>query len=194
MKNKYIKMIKVVAGVLFNKSKIINTVIPDSYKKNIKEIDYEKLKQLKIKNLIFDIDNTITKVDDKNIDKEIIDFFQNLKLNEFNIMVMSNNHEERVIPVAKALDVPYLADAKKPNKEAYEKALKILKCKKEEIAMIGDQMLSDVVGANEYEIYSILVDQLSQKNNIQTGTAKFLQDMIVKKLKNKNLFNYNNYY
>lgn len=194
MKNKYIEMLKVFFGVILNKRKTINSVIPNCYQKNIRKIDYDKLMSLKIKNLIFDIDNTITKVDDIKIEKETIKLFKTLKEKDFNILLMSNNSEDRVIPISKILMVPYLANAKKPNKDAFEKALKILNCKKNEVAMVGDQMLSDIVGANEYGIYSILVDQVSKKNNIQTSVAKLLQDIMVKKLQKEKKFKYKKYY
>jgi len=95
---------------------------------------------------------------------------------------------------AKILDVLYLSDAGKPALKAYERILHLLKCNKKGVAAIGDQMITDIVGAKKYGIYAILVDQLSEENNIQTGTAKKLQDRIEKKLKKKKLFQYGKYY
>jgi len=194
MKNKYAKMIYIFLGVLLNKKEIITSIVPNNYKKNIKEVDYDKLWNENKKYLIFDIDNTITKVDDITIDKETIKLFKTLKEKDFNILLMSNNSEKRVIPISEKLNVPYLANAKKPNKEAFDKVLSTFDCLKENVVMIGDQMLSDIVGANEYGIYSILVDPVSKKNNIQTGMAKLLQDIMVKKIGKKKIFQYKKYY
>ena len=92
------------------------------------------------------------------------------------------------------MDVEVLANAGKPNQTIYKKALDILNSKKENTVAIGDQILSDVVGAKKYGIKSILVDQLSQENNIQTGMAQKLQKFMIKKLTKKKLFKTGQYY
>ena len=87
-----------------------------------------------------------------------------------------------------------MGKADKPEKKAYEQALQILNAKEKNTAAIGDQMLSDIVGAKKINITAILVDQLSSKNNLQTGLAQKLQKFIVKKLNKENRFKYYNYY
>ena len=119
--------------------------------------------------------------------------FQDLKQN-FKILLISNNHKERVEPVAKQLNVKALWDAGKPENKVYDKALEMLNSSKENTVAIGDQILSDIVGANKYGLKSILVDQLSKENNIQTGMAQKLQKHMVKKLTKKNLFKKGKYY
>ena len=132
--------------------------------------------------------------DDLNIPQETTILFQNLKNQNFKILLLSNNHVQRAIPLAKVLDVEVLANAGKPNQTIYKKALDILNSKKENTVAIGDQILSDVVGAKKYGIKSILVDQLSQENNIQTGMAQKLQKFMIKKLTKKKLFKTGQYY
>ena len=161
----------------------IEAVTPNSYYPNIYKIDYQILKKEKIDTLLFDIDNTITKVDDLNIPKETIELIRNLKEQKFKILLFSNNHEQRAKPVAQKLNLPVLSDAGKPTKEAYEKALNILNSNKENTVAIGDQLLSDIVGAKKYGIKAILVDQLSKENNVQTGMAQKLQKHMIKQLK-----------
>ena len=70
----------------------------------------------------------------------------------------------------------------------------MLNSKKENVVAIGDQILSDIVGAKKYGVKAILVDQLSKENNIQTGMAQKLQKYIIKKLTKKNLFKKNYYF
>lgn len=174
-------MLKIFFKVLKNDKKAIKLITPKSYKKNIYEIDYKKLKQDGYINLIFDIDNTIMPVNDINVTEELKNFFLKLK-NDFNICIVSNNVIERVNPVEKELKVKALANAKKPNKEAFDKALKLLKSKKNNTVMIGDQMLSDIVGANRYGLFSILVEPYKNKYDIKTGTSRVLQNIIMKKI------------
>ena len=180
--------------VMLGFKKEIKFIIPDSYYASIYDIDYDLLMKQKIDTILFDIDNTITKVDDLNVPQETINLFENLKTKNFKLLIFSNNHVERAQPISKILDVKMLADAGKPQKEAYDKALKILDSKKENTVAIGDQILSDIVGAKKYEIKSILVDQLSEENNIQTGMAQKLQKIMIYKLTKMNLLEKGKYY
>lgn len=194
MAKKHLLMVKTFINIMFGIKKEINFIIPDMYAPNVFEINYEQLKQKGINNLIFDIDNTIAFVDDLTVTDEIEKLFVKLKKQGFNIILMSNNSSGRVVPVAKVLDVSYLSNAGKPDKKSYDNVLKMLKCDKKSAVAIGDQMITDIAGAKKYGIYTVLVDQLSEENNIQTGTAKKLQDKIVRKLKKKKLFEYGKYY
>ena len=180
--------------VMLGFKKEIKFIIPDSYYASIYDIDYDLLMKQKIDTILFDIDNTITKVDDLNVPQETINLFENLKTKNFKLLIFSNNHVERAQPISKILDVKMLADAGKPQKEAYDKALKILDSKKENTVAIGDQILSDIVGAKKYGIKSILVDQLSEENNIQTGMAQKLQKIMIYKLTKMNLLEKGKYY
>ena len=194
MAKKHILMLQTFIKVIFGSKMEIQKVIPDSYYPNIYQIDYEKLKINNIDTLLFDIDNTIAKVDDLNVPKETFILFQKLKKQNFKILLLSNNNIKRATPISKVLDVEVLANAGKPDKIAYDKALDMLNSKKENVVAIGDQILSDIVGAKKYGVKAILVDQLSKENNIQTGMAQKLQKYIIKKLTKKNLFKKNYYF
>ena len=181
-KNK--EMFNIFIKVLKNDNNAIKLVVPKKYVKSIKDIDYKELFNKGYKNLIFDIDNTIMPVNDINVTKDLKDFFEKLKKN-FNICILSNNGEQRVEPVKKALGVKGFANATKPSKNAYNKALKLLNSNDSNTVMIGDQMLSDIVFANRYNLYSILVEPYKRKYDIKTGTSRFLQNIIMRKIKNK---------
>ena len=194
MAKKHRLMLMTFFKVMLGFKKEIKFIIPDSYYASIYDIDYDLLMKHKIDTILFDIDNTITKVDDLNVPQETINLFENLKTKNFKLLIFSNNHVERAQPISKILDVKMLADAGKPQKEAYDKALKILDSKKENTVAIGDQILSDIVGAKKYGIKSILVDQLSEENNIQTGMAQKLQKIMIYKLTKMNLLEKGKYY
>lgn len=193
MKKKHLLMLKTFIKVMLGNKKETSFIIPDYYYPDIYSINYEKLQERKIDTLLFDVDNTIAFVDDIMISKQTIKLFEKLK-KTYKILLLSNNHEERVKLISQKLGVKMLAQADKPEKKAYEQALQILNAKEKNTAAIGDQMLSDIVGAKKINITAILVDQLSSKNNLQTGLAQKLQKFIVKKLNKENRFKYYNYY
>ncbi len=194
MLKKNILMLQTFAKVMFGSKKEINAITPDAYYLNIYDIDYNNLKENQIDTLLFDVDNTIAKVDDLNLPKDTKKLFDELKSRGFKIMLVSNNHPQRVIPIAQALNIPMLADAGKPTKAAYNQALNIIKSGKENVVAVGDQLLSDIVGAKKYGIKAILVDPLSEENNIQTGMAQKLQKHMIKKLTKKKILEIGKHY
>ena len=194
MANKNIEMLKVFFKVMGNDKKNTDLIIPNSYVKDVYSIDYKGLYKKGYRNIIFDIDNTILPVNDIEIPKKLVELFDELNNDKFKVCIVSNNKLERVLPVATTLDVLYLHEAKKPNKEAFDRALSILGSDTEDTIMVGDQMLTDIKGANEYGLYSILVDPVDNKYDIKTGTSRVLQNTMIKKLEKKNIFHKNSYY
>ena len=186
--NKNIKMLKVYSEVLKGNKYEIEKVIPNMYAKNFYKINFEKLKEINIDNLIIDIDGTLLPADDILVPNELIRQIEILKENDFNMLLVSNNGSERVTPVANTLGLKYLYNANKPLRECYDKALDILDANHNNVAMIGDQMLTDIYGANSYGIYSILVDPIAKKNNIGTFTNRCLQNSMEKYLSKKKIY------
>ena len=189
---KNIKMLKVYRQVLRGNKYEIDKVIPKMYAKSFYTINFKELKDNNIKSLIIDIDGTILPADDTMIPIVLKKKFKILKANDFNIVLVSNNNKDRVEPVASVLDVKYLYKANKPLKECYDKVLEMLDDKDlSKVAMIGDQMLTDVYGANSYGLYSVLVDPVSKKNNIGTFVNRCLQNRIEKYLRKKKIYEKN---
>lgn len=194
MKSKNKEMLKTFFGVMKSDEESINLVIPNSYVKSVYEIDYKELYRKGYRNIIFDIDNTILPVNDTNVPEKLVKLFKSIKKIGFEVCVVSNNQLARVLTPAKKLETSYLENASKPNPTAFDKALNILKGTIEDTIMVGDQMLSDIKGANEYGLYTILVDPLEDKYDIKTGTSRFLQNRMIKKLQKKNIFHEKHYY
>ena len=69
--------------------------IPNMYKKNILDIDYEKLKEIGINCLIFDLDNTIALIDENEIPENTEKLFEKLN-KEFRVVIISNNYKKRI--------------------------------------------------------------------------------------------------
>ena len=168
--------------------------VPDIYQENIYKINYEILLSRGIKCLLFDLDNTITKVNDtlpKDAAKEL---FENLKEKGFKILITSNSIKTRVKPFAEELKVDYISRCKKPNSEKIEEYIKNSKFGLDEIAIIGDSMLDDVVCGNTIGITTILLDQISKVEFPRARLRRIKEKRIQKKLRDKNLFTKGRYY
>ena len=184
MKKKNLEMLKTFLQVIRNNPCAIEKVIPNMYCKDFYHVDELFLLNQGINKLIIDIDGTILPADSIDVDGILIEKILRLKSRNIDICLVSNNKKERVLPVADKLEVKCLYEADKPLPIAFDNAMKKLNTtNKNEVAMIGDQMLSDIRGANEYGIYSVLVRPISKHQNIQTGTSRFLQNRMEKHLK-----------
>lgn len=158
---------------------------PNTYLESVKEINISFLKENKIKALILDVDNTILDFD-KNIPEGIEKWCEDLKKQGIKFCILSNsNHKEKVEMVAKKLDVPYFYFGTKPLKRGFKKAIKLLEEKEENIAAVGDQIFTDIIGANRCHIFSILVKPIAEKDLFITRIKRPLENYIVKKYQKK---------
>lgn len=118
---------------------------PNIYINNVKEISVELLQKNNIKGLLVDVDNTLI---DFNLN--ILDgtdkWCNKLKQSNIKICILSNtNKTEKVKKVAKKLDIEYINFAKKPFKSGFKKAIKLLELEPKNIAVVGDQIMTDVL-------------------------------------------------
>lgn len=160
--------------------------IPDIYQKNIYDIDYKKLKKKGIRCLLFDLDNTLVPVKADMPTKKIKELFAYLET-DFKIIIVSNSNRKRLIPFKEGLNVDVAASAKKPFKKKYLKIMHMYKFKEYEIAAIGDQLLTDVNGANRVGITSILINPIGEYEKFGTKINRFMEKFIYYFLKKKNI-------
>lgn len=160
-------------------------LLPNRYFKNIYEVDLKDLKDQNIKALIIDIDNTLVGWDVKSPTKEVLDWLELLKENDFKICLVSNNKEDRVLKFTEDLNIDYIFSAKKPFKKSFKKALKILGESNNNTAIIGDQIFTDVLGGNRSRIFTVLVEPIKSKEFWWTTLVRNVEKIIIKKVVNK---------
>lgn len=168
--------------------------IPDMYKKNIYDIDYENLKKRGIKCILFDLDNTIAPINVPGPDKDLKDFFADLYMLGFKVILLSNATRERVTPFKEKLNIDSSCKARKPFKKKYKKIMDIYHFKDNEIACIGDQLITDVLGANRMGFLSILVQPISNVDLFGTKINRIFERHIFKKLEKRGLFQVGEFY
>lgn len=157
---------------------MIKYLTPDHYYKNILSINFKKLKESGIQGIICDIDNTIVPYQKKIIIDEILELFANLKEMGFEICLISNGLNKRVQFFSKKLDIPAFGRAVKPRKKAYKKAMSVLKLDQEQIAVIGDQIFTDILGGNRLGFETILVNPMEEKEFIITKIIRMVEKLI----------------
>ena len=166
---------------------------PDMYKKSVFDIDYEKLKKKGIKCLVFDLDNTLGLIDEKKCPKEVKKLLKKLK-KDFSVFISSNNTYKRIVPYIEELEIEGEAFSLKPLPKGLVRIRKKAKVRKNEIAMIGDQIVTDIFSGKIYGVMTILVDPLGVKDLKITGFNRKIEGIIVNKYEKKGIFKKGNHY
>ena len=151
---------------------------PYEYVESVFSIDYKKLYKKGYRGLIFDIDNTLVHHGEDST-REIDELFKEVQKIGFKTLVLSNNSKKRVQKFLENIDSLYIHDAKKPSVPNYLKSLEMLNLKKEKAVVIGDQVFTDVLGANRSGIASILVKYMDKGNEIKIGKRRQLEKIIL---------------
>lgn len=156
---------------------------PNEYYNNVREIKIEFLKKNNIKALILDVDNTLIDYD-KNLDVETVKWAEELKKCGIKLYILSNsNKKEKVKEVAQKLNIEYEYFGRKPLKMGFKKVQKKLQENPENIAVVGDQIFTDVIGGNRCKMYTILVEPIAQKDIFLTLIKRPLENIIKEKYK-----------
>lgn len=172
----------------------MNNFIPDIYQKNIFTIDYQKLKDRGIRCLLFDLDNTLAPMFAHEPSKELKELFARLNDYDFKIIIISNASQQRVAPFKEKLNIDSSFRSFKPFSLKYKKILKIYKFKESEIAAIGDQILTDIYGANRMGLTSVFVEQLSPDTFLGTKINRFFENIILNSLNKRGIYERGKYY
>ncbi len=167
--------------------------IPDVYQKSIYTINYQKLKKNGIKCLLFDLDNTCVSYKTLEPDLKLKELFSVLE-NDFKVIIISNSNKKRLRPFKEKLNVDVAFSSHKPLKKKYKKILQLYKYKVSEVACIGDQLLTDIYGANRMELTSILVNPIARCEILPTKINRFFERFILKKLAKKDILIMGEYY
>ena len=117
-------------------------IAPSTY-----SIDFDELYQKGYRGILFDIDNTLVE-HGADANEKAIALFQKLRTLGFAVCLISNNKKERVERFNKEIHANYIYDAHKPSRKNYLKAMELMKTTKDTTVFVGDQLFTDVYGAN----------------------------------------------
>lgn len=153
---------------------------PDYYFDKVTDITVEFLQENKIQGILLDVDNTLIDFD-RNLIEGAREWVAKMKENHIKCMILSNSNKvDKVTTVAKVLDLPYLYFATKPLKRGFKKAKAELGLKNENMAVVGDQIFTDVIGANRSKMLSILVNPIAKKDIWVTKLKRPMEEFIIK--------------
>ncbi|MEH7353234.1 YqeG family HAD IIIA-type phosphatase [Neobacillus drentensis] len=166
---------------------MLKQFLPDEHVKSILDISPEELKSRGVKGIITDLDNTLVEWDRPLATPQLIKWFDEIKKHNILVTIVSNNNEERVKAFSDPLNIPFIFRARKPMGPAFYKAISQMGIKKEEAVVIGDQLLTDVLGGNRSGFHTILVVPVAQTDGFWTKFNRFVERRILNWFRKKGM-------
>ncbi len=158
------------------------------FKPNIKlervtDITPEILKKYNIKSLILDVDNTLSTHHGQVLTEGLTAWLFKMRSKGIKMTVLSNSKAKRVAPFAKKIGLDYLSLGLKPLPFGYWRALKRLKSKRRETAIVGDQVFTDVLGGNIAGVKTILLTPIKPETSVSFRFKRKIEAAVIKILK-----------
>jgi len=150
---------------------------PDLYVDNLWDVPLNRLQQAGIQGILLDLDNTLTRWNGMQVSPEALSWVKLALEQGFRLCLLSNNSAPRILPVATELGIPFVAKAGKPRRRAFHQGIKVLELPREQVAAIGDQLFTDVLGGNRTGIYTILVTPLDKVEFLGTRIMRKVEGL-----------------
>lgn len=157
---------------------MFQSLYPKEYVKSTYEIDFAAFRRKGFQAVIFDIDNTLVE-HGAPADERSIELMERLKALGYDIMLLSNNKEPRVKMFNDAVRVNYIHKAGKPSTKNYHAAMVMMGSNEKNTLFVGDQLFTDIWGANRAGIYSVLVQPIDKKEEIQIVLKRYLERIVL---------------
>lgn len=151
---------------------------PDLMAPSAYEVNFRDYFEKGYRGVIFDIDNTLVP-HGAPADKRSIELIEGLKEMGFGVVLLSNNKEPRVKMFNDEVHASYIFKAGKPAKKGYQKAMEMMGTDTKTTLFVGDQLFTDVWGARNTGIFSILVSPIDKKEEIQIVLKRYLEKIVL---------------
>lgn len=151
----------------------------------IYKITPNQLKKLGIKAVLTDLDNTLIAWNNPDGTEELWTWILEMKNAGIPVVVVSNNKSSRIERAVQKFELDYVSRALKPSTRGFREAQKKLNLLSDELVMVGDQIMTDVRGANAAGIRSILVRPIVDTDSWKTRINRFFERKIMKHLAKK---------
>ena len=159
--------------------------IPTYLKKRVFHITYDFLQKENIKGLLLDVDNTLTLHNSPELSQEVDKWLKDMKNNGIKMIIISNNNKERVEAFAAALELEFLPDAKKPLTSGVNHCVQILGLPKNEVALVGDQIFTDILAGNRGGIRTVLLEPFNPNEWWFIKLKRFFEKPFIKYARRK---------
>jgi HAD superfamily phosphatase (TIGR01668 family) len=153
---------------------------PDRFAPRLHDVAHEELEKAGIRGLIVDLDNTLLGFRETELGEEHLAWVARARERGLRIVMLSNNFSERVRDVAAQLDIACIPNALKPLPFGFLRAKRKLRLRRREIAVVGDQLFTDVLGGKMCGLYTILTEPIESKDFAVTRVFRFFERLMLR--------------
>lgn len=153
---------------------------PDRFVSRLADVPHEQLEELGFRGLIVDLDNTLMGFRQTEMCVDHLAWVERAHERGFKMVMVSNNFTERVTGIARQLRIPCIPNALKPLPFGVMRAVKILEMPRREIAVVGDQLFTDVLSGKLCGLYTILTEPIESKDFPITKVFRFLEKLMLR--------------
>ncbi len=153
---------------------------PDRFAPRLHDVSHEELERAGIRGLIVDLDNTLLGFGETELALEHLAWVERAHDRGFRIVMLSNNFSTRVRSVAAQLNVGCIPNALKPLPFGFMRAKRALRLRRREIAVVGDQLFTDVLGGKLCGLYTILTEPIEDNDFGLTRVFRFFERLMLR--------------
>lgn len=152
---------------------------PDYYYSSVQDVDFAALRDRGITTLLVDLDNTLLPRNCEAVTDSACAWTAAAAEAGMTVCVVSNNWHDRVMDLARDMGVPIVAKALKPFPQAFRRALGVTGSRAEQVAVVGDQMFTDVLGGKLMGAVTVLVKPLSSSDLPHTRLLRLIEKALL---------------
>ena len=150
--------------------------------RQVQDITPELLAEQGIDAVLLDADNTLVPRSQYVLDESVAEWVAKLQAAGHKLVILSNSHKVgKVAAMGKLHGMPAISLAKKPFGTGFRKAMRLCGTTAERCAMVGDQLLTDIVGGNRQGMLTIMVDPLSRNDFILYSLLRPLERRLLQR-------------
>jgi HAD superfamily phosphatase (TIGR01668 family) len=153
---------------------------PDGYADRLEAVSLEDLRAAGIRGIIVDLDNTAVAYRDSLALPPVAAWVQAALARDFRVVLVSNNWSDRVGAIGAQLGVRTVASAMKPWPGAFLRALRVLGTRRDQTVVVGDQLLTDVLGAKLMGMRAILTEPISEHGFVTTRLLRGVERVLLR--------------
>ncbi|MFZ5989576.1 MAG: YqeG family HAD IIIA-type phosphatase [Bacillota bacterium] len=158
---------------------MIEKFYPDLKVDKVQDIDLDFLIKKNIKGLILDIDNTLVPDHVEEADENALKWIEKVKKAGFKVCIVSNASQKRVIKFNEKIKVYAIHRASKPGSKSFLKAQRFMDIKPEQIAVIGDQIFTDIYGGNKLNMFTVLVRPIDSREFVVVRVKRVIERYVL---------------
>ena len=158
-------------------------LMPTAAVANVTDISMELIRELEIDAILLDVDNTLAPPTSHIPYEGVQEWIRMLKEHDIAVVICSNNYHKRVKPFSDSVGLECVAMSLKPFPFGFNRAKKKLKEKPQSVLVVGDQIYTDVLGANLAGMKSVLLVPRDEEHGWSIWLRRKMEVNVRKKIK-----------